>query len=143
MFNFEKLEVWQKAIDFADLVYNETRAFPAEERFGLTNQLRRAAISISSNVAEGSSRSSRNDFARFAEIAMNFYEHGARSYFFTVIDLQKRIRRNNIIDDLMPVLAYNIERRRFRAVARIDRARLDMPGEFVGFAAKSRRLSFA
>ena len=69
MFNFEKLEVWQKAIDFAALVYNETRAFPTEERFGLTNQLRRAAISISSNIAEGSSRSSKNDFARFAEIA--------------------------------------------------------------------------
>jgi len=69
MFNFEKLEVWQKAIDFTDLVYDETRAFPAEERFGLTNQLRRAAISISSNIAEGSSRSSRNDFARFSEIA--------------------------------------------------------------------------
>ncbi|MFL6501145.1 MAG: four helix bundle protein [Candidatus Udaeobacter sp.] len=68
MFNFERLEVWQKAIDFADL-YNETRAFPAEHRVGLTNQLRRAAISISSNIAEGSSRSSRNDFARFAEIA--------------------------------------------------------------------------
>ena len=69
MFNFEKLEVWQKAIDFAALVYNETRAFPTEERFGLTNQLRRAAVSISSNIAEGSSRSSRNDFARFVEIA--------------------------------------------------------------------------
>src|SRR5215467_4105907 len=69
MFNFEKLEVWQKAIDFADLVYNETRTFPSEERFGLTNQLRRAAVSISSNLAEGSSRSSRTDFARFAEIA--------------------------------------------------------------------------
>jgi four helix bundle protein len=49
MFNFEKLDVWQKAIDFADVIYNETRAFPAEERFGLTNQLRRAAVSISSN----------------------------------------------------------------------------------------------
>lgn len=69
MFNFEKLEVWQKAIDFADLVYSETRAFPTEERFGLTNQLRRAAVSISSNLAEGCSRSSKNDFARFAEIA--------------------------------------------------------------------------
>src|SRR5206468_12235106 len=69
MFNFEKLDVWQKAIDFADLIYNETRAFPAEERFGLTNQLRRASGSISSNIAEGSSRSSRTDFARFAEIA--------------------------------------------------------------------------
>jgi four helix bundle protein len=69
MFNFEKLEVWQKAIDFADLIYSETRTFPSEERFGLTNQLRRAAVSISSNIAEGSSRSSRTDFARFAEIA--------------------------------------------------------------------------
>jgi len=69
MFNFEKLDVWQKAIDFANVIYDETRAFPAEERFGLTNQLRRAAVSISSNIAEGSSRSSKNEFARFAEIA--------------------------------------------------------------------------
>jgi len=69
MFNFEKLDVWQKAIDFADFVYSETRKFPAEERFGLTNQLRRAAVSISSNIAEGSSRSSKTDFVRFVEIA--------------------------------------------------------------------------
>ena len=68
MFNFEKLEVWQKAIDFADLIYSETRAFPSDERFGLTNQLRRAAVSISSNIAEGSSRMSQIDFARFIEI---------------------------------------------------------------------------
>ena len=69
MFNFERLDVWQKAIDFADLINSETRTFPSEERFGLTNQLPRAAVSISSNIAEGSSRSSKNDFARFAEIA--------------------------------------------------------------------------
>src|SRR6266566_3757655 len=69
MFNFEKLEVWQEAIEFADLVYSITRSFPDDERFGLTNQMRRAAVSISSNVAEGSSRSSRPDFARFVEIA--------------------------------------------------------------------------
>ena len=69
MFNFEKLEVWQEAINFADLVYDVTRAFPEAERFGLTNQMRRAAVSISSNLAEGSSRSSRLDFARFVEIA--------------------------------------------------------------------------
>ncbi|PYI83101.1 MAG: four helix bundle protein [Verrucomicrobia bacterium] len=69
MFNFEKLDVWRKAIDFAGLIYSETRSFPLEERFGLTNQLRRAAISVSSNIAEGSSRSSKSDFARFVEIA--------------------------------------------------------------------------
>jgi four helix bundle protein len=69
MFNFEKLEVWQEAINFADLVYVITRTFPDDERFGLTNQMRRAAVSISSNIAEGSSGSSRPDFARFIEIA--------------------------------------------------------------------------
>jgi four helix bundle protein len=69
MFNFEKLDVWQKAIDFADLVYNQTRSFPADERFGLTNQMRRAAVSVSSNIAEGTSRMSQADFARFIEIA--------------------------------------------------------------------------
>jgi four helix bundle protein len=69
MFNFEKLETWQEAINFADLVYSLTRTIPDDERFGLTNQMRRAAVSISSNLAEGSSRSSRAEFARFVEIA--------------------------------------------------------------------------
>jgi four helix bundle protein len=69
MFNFEKLEVWNEAIAFADTVYRLTRSFPEGERFALTNQMRRASISISSNIAEGSSRSSHNDFARFIEIA--------------------------------------------------------------------------
>jgi four helix bundle protein len=69
MFNFEKLETWHEAIAFADIVYQMTRNFPAEERFGLTNQMRRAAVSISSNLAEGCSRSSKADYARFVEIA--------------------------------------------------------------------------
>jgi four helix bundle protein len=69
MFRFEKLDVWQKAVDFADRVYVATRDFPAEERFGLTSQLRRASVSISSNIAEGSGRSSNKDFSHFVEIA--------------------------------------------------------------------------
>lgn len=69
MFNFEKLTVWERAIDFADSVYGMTRHFPDDERFGLISQTRRAAISISSNLAEGSSRSSKIDFARFVEIS--------------------------------------------------------------------------
>jgi len=68
MFNFEKLDVRQKAIVFADFIYSKTRDFPSEERFGLTNQMRRAGISVSSNIAEGSSRMSQADFARFLEI---------------------------------------------------------------------------
>ncbi len=68
MFNFEKLDVWHKAIALGDTIYSETRDFPADERFGLTNQMRRSVVSVSSNIAEGSSRSSATDFARFVEI---------------------------------------------------------------------------
>ena len=69
MFNFEKLEVWRKSIDFADFIYTATRNFSDAERFGLTSQMRRAAVSISSNIAEGTSRHSPTDYARFLEIA--------------------------------------------------------------------------
>ena len=69
MFRFEKLEVWQLAVEFADKVYTVTSRFPEAERFGLTSQMRRASVSISLNVAEGSGRGSDADFARFVEIA--------------------------------------------------------------------------
>ena len=69
MFRFQKLAVWQKAIDFADSVYRLTGTFPSDERFGLVSQMRRAAVSVSSNVAEGSGRTSNADFSRFVEIA--------------------------------------------------------------------------
>lgn len=69
LFNFEKLAVWQKAIAYADELYEATEQFPDRERFGLTNQLRRAAVSVSSNIAEGNSRSSGREYSRFLEIA--------------------------------------------------------------------------
>lgn len=69
MFNFEKLSVWQKAMELTDQVYRLTTDFPGEERFGLTNQIRRSAVSTVSNIAEGASRSSAADYARFVEIA--------------------------------------------------------------------------
>ena len=56
MFNFEKLDVWHKGIAYAGTVYSLTRDFPTDERFGLTNQIRRAGNSVPSNVAEGSAR---------------------------------------------------------------------------------------
>jgi four helix bundle protein len=56
MFNFEKLEVWQKSVTFADLIYVTTRNFPPDERFRLTTQIRRAASSVSSHIAEGAAR---------------------------------------------------------------------------------------
>jgi len=69
MFRFEKFDVWQKSADFASLVYRITAQFPDDERFGLTSQMRRASVSISSNIAEGCSRSTDKDFGRFVEIA--------------------------------------------------------------------------
>lgn len=69
MFGFEKLDVWQYAVEYSDDIYKVTRSFPNDERFGLTNQLRRAAVSVAANIAEGSGRGSNKDFQRFLEIA--------------------------------------------------------------------------
>lgn len=67
-FNFEDLSVYNKSIDFVSAVYLLTRSFPKDEMFGLTSQLRRAAVSIPSNVSEGSARS-KKDFSRFIDMA--------------------------------------------------------------------------
>ena len=62
---FRKLIVWKKAMDFVSQIYELTRQFPAEERYGLTSRLRRAALSIPLNIAEGSGASSDIEFRRF------------------------------------------------------------------------------
>ncbi len=68
-FNFEKLEVYRAALEYASNIYRTTKRFPKNEMFGIINQLRRASISIPSNIAEGSSRSKR-EFVRFLNIAL-------------------------------------------------------------------------
>jgi len=75
MFKFEQLEIWKESIKFTSDVYRATKTFPVEERFGLTQQLRNAAISISLNIAEGSGRYHNRDFLRFLQIAIgSLYE---------------------------------------------------------------------
>ena len=68
-FRYEKLIVWQKAMQLMMLVYAEIKKFPPEERFALGDQLRRAVLSIPSNVAEGAGRSSNKDYSHFLSIA--------------------------------------------------------------------------
>jgi four helix bundle protein len=67
---FTKLKVWQKAHALTIGVYTATSGYPKEEQFGVANQLRRAATSISANIAEGCGRGSDPDFARFLQIAL-------------------------------------------------------------------------
>jgi four helix bundle protein len=68
-YSFEKLEVWQLSRKLVKITYGLTNTFPVEEKFGIINQMRRAAISVSSNISEGSSRSSFKDQARFTVIS--------------------------------------------------------------------------
>ncbi len=63
--SYRQLLVWQKSIDFADHTYTVTEAFPKNEVLGLAGQMRRAAVSVASNIAEGSARHSRRDFKNF------------------------------------------------------------------------------
>lgn len=67
--SYKDLKVWQKAMELAEAVFDTTKSFPKDELYGLVSQLRRAAVSVPSNIAEGSSRRSRGEFIRFINIA--------------------------------------------------------------------------
>ena len=69
MHNFRQLAVWHRSLSVTEDVYNATHDFPRSERFGIVSQMRRSAVSIASNIAEGSSRSTNKDFRRFLDIA--------------------------------------------------------------------------
>lgn len=80
-FRFEKLEVWQEARRINHVIYRLTRKFPREEMFAMTSQIRRASISISANIAEGSGRNSDKDFAHFLEQAYSSLMEVASVFF--------------------------------------------------------------
>lgn len=78
-FSFEKLEVWQRAKALAGTIYKETEVFPVEEKYGLVSQMRRAAVSVCANIAEGTTRQTAKDQAHFTTIAysslMELFSH--------------------------------------------------------------------
>ena len=69
MKKYQKLVVWKQAMELALSVYKCTQGFPDEEKFGLTSQMRRASVSVASNIAEGAGRGSDKDFVRFLTMA--------------------------------------------------------------------------
>ena len=70
MHNFKELKVWQKAVDFAVEIYAVTKVFPSEEKFGLVSQMRRAGVSIPSNIAEGCGKTSTKQFSQSLEVSL-------------------------------------------------------------------------
>lgn len=70
MHNFKELKVWQKAVDLAVKIYTITKSFPSEEKFGLVSQLRKAGVSIPSNIAEGCAKTSSKSFVNSLEVSL-------------------------------------------------------------------------
>lgn len=70
MHNFKELKIWTKSKDLSKEIFLLTATFPAEHKFGISSQLNRCSVSIPSNIAEGTSRDSQKDFARFLQISL-------------------------------------------------------------------------
>jgi four helix bundle protein len=100
-FKFEELVVYQKAIVFVDKIYSLTKKYPRDEMFGLTGQLRRAAVSISLNIAESSART-KKEFNRFLDMARG-------SVFECVAILQISLKQNYINKSVEELKEYIVE----------------------------------
>ncbi len=86
-YGFRKLIIWQKSMDIISDIYKMTKSFPKEEIFALTSQMRRAAVSIPSNIAEGTSRKTKNDYQHFMAIT-----RGSSLELETQIEIALRLR---------------------------------------------------
>jgi four helix bundle protein len=87
MQDFRKLKVWQRAQDACVRLYATTGGYPAEERYGLTGQLRRAAVSVGANLAEGAKRSSKADKKRLWEVSL-----GSAAEIVSELDMAVRLK---------------------------------------------------
>ncbi|OYX14714.1 MAG: four helix bundle protein [Algoriphagus sp. 32-45-6] len=96
-FKFENLKIWQKAMDFGEMIFDESRNFPKEETYNLISQARRAADSIALNIAEGSISRSNPEFIKFINYAV-------RSLAEVVTCLHKAKRRNYITSEVFTQL---------------------------------------
>ncbi|MDG5492152.1 four helix bundle protein [Psychroserpens sp. SPM9] len=108
MHRFEELKIWQKAMDITENCYRATEDFPPVEKYGLVSQLRRSAISIPSNIAEGAGRNTNGEFKQFLGIA-----NGSSFELLTQLYLSKRLNLINeesvrpIINEVLEVTKMN------------------------------------
>lgn len=101
MNNYRELKVWQKSMDLVEKVYTISAVFPKEEKYGLTSQIQRSAISIPSNIAEGAGRNSNKEFRNFLGIA-----NGSANELSTQLILSTRIgyAKQDDLDDIFNLL---------------------------------------
>ena len=93
------LDVWKKSMDLVEEIYRLTKSFPDSEKYGLTNQIRRCAVSISSNIAEGAARNTDKEFVQFCYIAL-----GSLSELETQLLIAERLKYSQNIDILENVV---------------------------------------
>lgn len=102
MKNFKQLRIWQKGFDIAVNSFKLTATFPNEQKFGIASQITRAAVSIPSNIAEGSSRSSEKDYNRFLEISLgSTYELETQLLISQAAGLGNNNSSNKILSDIV------------------------------------------
>jgi four helix bundle protein len=97
MNNFKELKIWMKSKDLCLEIYQITKGFPKEELYGITNQLRRAAVSVPANISEGAGRYHKNDFAHFINISL-----GSLNEIYTFVEISKELNYVNqsIVENL-------------------------------------------
>jgi four helix bundle protein len=112
---FRDLKVWSEGVQLARAVYRRTAEFPSQERFGLAAQMRRAAVSVPSNIAEGSVRRSRRDFCRFLEIAL-----GSLAEIETQLEIADDMVRNPASRDDVGLRIARVRRMLYRLRSALD-----------------------
>lgn len=106
MHNLKELKIWHKAIELTTEVYRLTAEFPKEEKYGLTSQVRRAAVSIPSNIAEGAGRNSDKEFVHFLGIS-NGSSYELQTQLIISKNLGLIINTENILDQINQIQKMN------------------------------------
>ena len=101
MRNFKQLKIWQKGFDIAVKSFKLVNTFPKEEKYGINLQITKAAVSIPSNIAEGSSRKSEKDYNRFLEISLgSSFELETQLLIANAVNFGDNEMRNNVLKDI-------------------------------------------
>lgn len=95
--NHKDLDVWKKSMDLVEEIYTLTKSFPDDEKFGLTNQIRRAIVSVPSNIAEGAARKGAKEFLQFLYIALGSLSEVETQYLIAV--RLKYSKENNDLEE--------------------------------------------